>query len=93
MSSLDADTETPLYGGVGGTSLQHHTVTSGGRAGSQVVPLGPEERVCVEALRGLSALLPQLPAETVLPHTPLLLIRARLFAEKVIFVFHFQLLS
>ena len=44
-----------------------------------------EEKVCVEALRGLAALLPHLPAETVLPHTPLLLIRARLFAEKVSF--------
>uniref|UniRef100_A0A6A7G7W7 Maestro heat-like repeat-containing protein family member 1 n=3 Tax=Hirondellea gigas TaxID=1518452 RepID=A0A6A7G7W7_9CRUS len=70
---------------VGGSSPQHVTnISSGSRNASHsaVVLLGPEEKVCVEALRGLAALLPQLPAETVLPHTPLLLIRARLFAEK-----------
>ncbi|KAF2354426.1 Armadillo-type fold [Trinorchestia longiramus] len=63
------------------TRTDNATLCSGTRAPAVVV-LSPEERVCVEALRGLAALLPLLPPETVLPHTPLLLIRARLFAEK-----------
>ncbi|KAF2350906.1 Armadillo-type fold, partial [Trinorchestia longiramus] len=63
------------------TRSDNATLCSGTRAPA-VVMLSPEERVCVEALRGLAALLPLLPPETVLPHTPLLLIRARLFAEK-----------
>lgn len=42
-----------------------------------------ETQVALEALRGLAALLPRLPQETVLQHTPTLLIRIRLFSEKV----------
>lgn len=42
-----------------------------------------EAQVALEALRGLAALLPRLPQETVLQHTPTLLIRIRLFSEKV----------
>ncbi|XP_042231664.1 maestro heat-like repeat-containing protein family member 1 isoform X2 [Homarus americanus] len=41
-----------------------------------------ETQVALEALRGLAALLPRLPQETVLQHTPTLLIRIRLFSEK-----------
>ncbi|KAK8730652.1 hypothetical protein OTU49_007859 [Cherax quadricarinatus] len=43
---------------------------------------GIETQVALEALRGLAALLPRLPQETVLQHTPTLLIRIRLFSEK-----------
>nr|XP_045621254.1 maestro heat-like repeat-containing protein family member 1 isoform X2 [Procambarus clarkii] len=43
---------------------------------------GLETQVALEALRGLAALLPRLPQETVLQHTPTLLIRIRLFSEK-----------
>ena len=45
--------------------------------------LSVESQVALEALRGLAALLPRLPQETVLQHTPTLLIRIRLFSEKV----------
>lgn len=45
--------------------------------------LNVETQVALEALRGLAALLPRLPQETVLQHTPTLLIRIRLFSEKV----------
>lgn len=41
-----------------------------------------ETQVALEALRGLAALLPRLPQEIVLQHTPTLLIRIRLFSEK-----------
>uniref|UniRef100_A0A0P4W3R7 Maestro heat-like repeat-containing protein family member 1 n=1 Tax=Scylla olivacea TaxID=85551 RepID=A0A0P4W3R7_SCYOL len=44
--------------------------------------LSVESQVALEALRGLAALLPRLPQETVLQHTPTLLIRIRLFSEK-----------
>ena len=51
-----------------------------------------EEKVPLEALRGLAAILPHLPAEATLQHTPTLLIRIRLFSEKVcvILVFFIQ---
>ena len=45
-----------------------------------------ETQVALEALRGLAALLPRLPKETVLQHTPTLLIRIRLFSEKVLYL-------
>ncbi|KAK3886737.1 hypothetical protein Pcinc_009116 [Petrolisthes cinctipes] len=41
-----------------------------------------ETQVALEALRGLAALLPRLSHDTVLQHTPTLLIRIRLFSEK-----------
>lgn len=42
-----------------------------------------ECQVALEALRGLASLLPHLPATFIIPHTPTLLIRIRLFVEKV----------
>ncbi|KAK7071772.1 hypothetical protein SK128_017248 [Halocaridina rubra] len=52
------------------------------RDGGSVDGLSNETQVALEALRGLAALLPRLPKDTVVQHTPTLLIRIRLFSER-----------
>lgn len=52
------------------------------RDGVSTEGISSETQVALEALRGLAALLPRLPKERVLQHTPTLLIRIRLFTEK-----------